>query len=563
MKFRGGGRTINLQFVERRCHSRRKSAVIHHSDKRYRVCFRPFRSRMNILRPGFLLLFSSVVLLGCASTAILPEQSKLDCPVTVLPCRPGSFDIVTIDTGSTTISGFHPAISRVHGLDGERDEFGLTFPSHAAGNLLVTLRPASPRGFQSGTDSIMEARLRDVDDVLPGRPIAADGVDGSIGGTSVMADGDTIYASARLHGRVASDYDLIAGTVHGDVISAPHRLAISSVRTWDAQPALSPDGRSLYFASNRRDGIGGTDIYVSRRGSSGTWSDAKNIGAGVNTPCDELSPWVSGDGKWLYFSSAGHATVGGYDLFRAPISGDAVGEAQNLGRPINTPDDEFFPSAPASASPDTLLYYSSNQHRPTGFDIYVLHSVKGRKPARDTAAMAGNPRDGNRASHGDGKTPTRINGSPRTSIPSDTARDTASLPVTPSDTLVLRVNFPFDNATDPYRFTFDDRGLPTTEQWTDMLDTVAWSLRRIHGISHDRFEIVGHTDTIGTEPFNLDLGQRRATFVRDELIRRGVPPGMLSARSEGKALPLPMFPNEPEEQYLARLRRVEIVRTHE
>ncbi|MEP7218764.1 MAG: OmpA family protein, partial [Bacteroidota bacterium] len=524
----------------------------------------------NILRPGVLLLFFSVVLPGCFSTAILPEQSALDCPVTVFPCQPGRCDVVTIDTGSITASGFHPAISRVHGLDGNRDEFGLTFlPGTAAeGNLLVTLRPASPRGLQPGTDSIMEARLRDVDDVVLGGTINTDGVDGSIGGTSVVAGNDTIYASARLRGRAAGDYDLIVGAARGGGIFSPRRLAVSSVRTWDAQPALSPDGRSLYFASNRRDGIGGTDIYVSHRDPSGAWADARNIGTGVNTPCDELSPWVSGDGKWLYFSSAGHATVGGYDLFRAPISGDNVGEAENLGKPINTSDDELFPSAPASANPDTLLYYCSNQRRSTGFDIYVLHWVRGSKPARDTAAIADGPHDGSRRSHNrvnipTAKTPDSIRNSPRRTIPTDTARGGESRAIAPSDRIVLRVNFPFDNATDPYRFTLDDRGLPTTVRWTDMLDTVAWSLQAIHRVSRDRFEIVGHTDTIGTEAFNLDLGLRRAEFVRGELMRRGVSAGMLSVRSEGKGMPLRAFSSEPEEQYLARLRRVEIVRTHE
>jgi cell division septation protein DedD len=105
---------------------------------------------------------------------------------------------------------------------------------------------------------------------------------------------------------------------------------------------MSPDGKTIYFSSNRPGGMGGLDIYKSDLGSDGTWGPATNLGSSINTQYDEDCPFVSYDGSILFFSSKGHNTMGGYDVFMSKGGNGNWGDAQNLGYPINTPDDDNY-----------------------------------------------------------------------------------------------------------------------------------------------------------------------------------------------------------------------------
>ncbi|HCQ28669.1 MAG TPA: hypothetical protein DIU39_00170, partial [Flavobacteriales bacterium] len=107
--------------------------------------------------------------------------------------------------------------------------------------------------------------------------------------------------------------------------------------------AISPDGNAIYFASHRPGGYGGVDIYVSRKLPNGKWAKAQNLGPTINTAFDEDFPNISPDGKTLYFSSKGHTSMGGYDIFKAswdPVKRIWVG-VKNIGYPINTPEDNM------------------------------------------------------------------------------------------------------------------------------------------------------------------------------------------------------------------------------
>lgn len=138
---------------------------------------------------------------------------------------------------------------------------------------------------------------------------------------------------------------------------------------WESQAAISCDGSELYFASNREGGLGGTDIWFSKRLSSGAWSDPINLGAPVNTPEDEEAPFISNDGNALYFSSTGHLGMGDQDLFVSFRNTENQWiTPTNLGPKINTPHRElgFFLSADGKTA-----YFASD--RPYGFggmDIY-------------------------------------------------------------------------------------------------------------------------------------------------------------------------------------------------
>jgi len=119
--------------------------------------------------------------------------------------------------------------------------------------------------------------------------------------------------------------------------------SINSVNGFEISAAITNDGMTIYFTSDRKGGLGGTDIWMSRRLPTGHWGEATNMGPEVNTEMDEDFPSVSPDGKTLYFSSKGHTSMGGYDIFK--MEWDDLNQKwtnpKNLGYPINTPEDNM------------------------------------------------------------------------------------------------------------------------------------------------------------------------------------------------------------------------------
>lgn len=119
----------------------------------------------------------------------------------------------------------------------------------------------------------------------------------------------------------------------------PKPIAVNMPDSWDSTPAFTPDGRTLYFASTREGGYGGADIYSAQLNRRGRWVDVQNLGAQINTPGDEMFPFVSEDGK-LYFASDGHPGFGNLDLFVATRVRGKI-SVENLGQPMNSAADDF------------------------------------------------------------------------------------------------------------------------------------------------------------------------------------------------------------------------------
>jgi outer membrane protein OmpA-like peptidoglycan-associated protein/tetratricopeptide (TPR) repeat protein len=135
--------------------------------------------------------------------------------------------------------------------------------------------------------------------------------------------------------------------------------------------SITADGKTCYFVSqNPKENFGGKDIYYSRLNRKGKWDTPKNIGATINTRFDEDYINISADGKVLYFSSKGHNTMGGYDIFRTDISSGTWSKPVNLGIPVNTPDDDLcYKPLPG----EKKAYYSSYRSDGLGgFDIYQV-----------------------------------------------------------------------------------------------------------------------------------------------------------------------------------------------
>ncbi len=119
----------------------------------------------------------------------------------------------------------------------------------------------------------------------------------------------------------------------------------------EASASISSDGKYLYFSSERKGGYGGFDLYVSQREGKLQWGKARNLGSVINTPFDENNPSITNADTTLFFSSKGHFSMGGYDIFYASRSGKKWNEPVNIGFPLNnTSDNTGFEVLPGGKS---------------------------------------------------------------------------------------------------------------------------------------------------------------------------------------------------------------------
>ncbi|MDP1745488.1 MAG: OmpA family protein [Bacteroidota bacterium] len=146
------------------------------------------------------------------------------------------------------------------------------------------------------------------------------------------------------------------------------------INSADKEPSacISPDGGTIYFVSDREGGLGGFDIWYSTKDSIGKWGEAKNMGAPINSIEDEDGLFIHSDGKTLFFSSKGHNSMGGYDVFMSVLDNTTkvASSPKNLGPSINTSGDDLYFVMEANGKTG---YYSSN--RLGGFgekDIYQI-----------------------------------------------------------------------------------------------------------------------------------------------------------------------------------------------
>jgi hypothetical protein len=115
-----------------------------------------------------------------------------------------------------------------------------------------------------------------------------------------------------------------------------------NTKFYESHASISSDGKKLYFTSNRDGGQGNLDIYVSEKDGTGDWGPAVNLGAAINTPYNEDTPFITRNDSTLYFSSEGHSSMGGFDNFKSQKEGTTWKTPTNLGFPINTTDDDKF-----------------------------------------------------------------------------------------------------------------------------------------------------------------------------------------------------------------------------
>jgi len=176
----------------------------------------------------------------------------------------------------------------------------------------------------------------------PGRPMEAINTPFNEGAQTISADGTLlVYTSCDRRDGIGR-CDLYFSELRNGRWSRPANMGrpINSA-AWESQPCLSASGRTLYFASNRKGTLGGSDLWVSHRRADGNWSEPRNLGPVINTADDDAAPFIHPDDRTLYFMSKGHPGMGGFDLFFATRKADGGWEeVTNLGYPINTTGNE-------------------------------------------------------------------------------------------------------------------------------------------------------------------------------------------------------------------------------
>lgn len=216
-------------------------------------------------------------------------------------------------------------------------------------------------------DGVFASKKRD-EYWLPARNISLDfQSENPVKPVYLTKDGNTLYLVRNDNDDFNLYISRFVDGVWGEVQKLNDNINSSAAET---HACVSDDGLTLYFVSNKKGGVGGADIYKSRINMDGEWGPAENLGPIINTVFDEATPFITQDGKTLYFSSKGHFNIGGFDIFTAKKSDNSWNEPENIGLPFNTTDDDIFYFPLKNGK---VAYYS--KYKETGYgenDIYRI-----------------------------------------------------------------------------------------------------------------------------------------------------------------------------------------------
>lgn len=202
-----------------------------------------------------------------------------------------------------------------------------------------------------------------------GEPINTDKHEAII---NIAADGKTIYFYKGVKQGTFYYTNIVGNTwTNPEVL---YEKSDMNTKAWESSFfGFTLAGSELYVVSDRESGLsGGRNIFLSQKQPDGTWGPMKDIGAPINTPYDEDAPFITADGKTMYFSSTGHNSIGGFDIFKSERQGDKWSEPVNLGIPFNTPGDDIYFII---ANKTDRAYYSSSAQATDGtrdMDVYMI-----------------------------------------------------------------------------------------------------------------------------------------------------------------------------------------------
>ncbi len=364
------------------------------------------------------------------------------------------------------------------------------------------------------------------------------------------------------------DGNIYESDLKGEEWSEPVKMpAPINSNKLETSASISPDGRTIYFVSNRKGGQGGLDIWLCRQDNKGVWGTAENLGAEINTDKDEEGVFIHPDGKTLYFSSMGHNSLGGYDIFKSVLENGKWSTPESLGAPINTAGDDMFFVLTADGKTG---YYSSERAEGAGRkDIYEINFtyLKKKKNEPRLTLFKGVVIDydsfdpvGSDIEITDNDKNEIISNIKSNSI---TGKFLVSLPagknygitVKREGYLFYSENF---NIPESAAFMKIDKHIPLQKLDVGnkiILKNVFYDygkatlrpesraelnqLVTLMNINDEmRIEISGFTDNQGSDAFNLSLSQERAQAVLDYLFSSGISREQMSAKGYGKLNPI-------------------------
>ena len=393
------------------------------------------------------------------------------------------------------------------------------------------------------------------------------------GAQCISADGNTVIFTACNRPDGLGSCDLYIMFRRGNRWTEPRNMKTVNSRHWDSNPSLSADGRTLYFASSRPGGEGGSDIWVVNLDREGNaLNKPRSLGAPINTDHDEVSPFIHPDGKSLYFASNGHIGMGGYDLFVSRLGDDGKWQKPvNLGYPINTFAEER--SLIVNARGDIAMFASAREEG-KGLDIYYFEIPEEAKPTTVTyvKGYVYDAINGHRLEADielielsseelvAKQTSDKITGEYFVCLPIE---KNYAFNVSKPGYLFFSGNFSLIGLEDPEKpyimniplnpiqsgvsvvmqnifFEFDSFEL-LSDSYAE-LNKIADFLKSNPNI---KIEIGGHTDNLGSKAYNLSLSENRAKSVYTYLINKGIEAKRLSYK--GYYFSKPIADNDSDE----------------
>lgn len=343
---------------------------------------------------------------------------------------------------------------------------------------------------------------------------------------------------------------------------------VNGKNSFEGQPTVTPDGKTLYFVSIREDEIGdidNMDLYVSHLQEDGTWGQAKNLGTTINTKGHEKSPFIHEDSHTLYFSSDGHQGIGNFDIYHTKQ--DETGawmKPKNIGFPINTEgaDVGFFVAV------DGKTAFISTEERDDGVGGWDLFSFPLYKEARPEKVLflKGKLKDENNKRITDATIEFKnMDTKEVTQVDVDTLTGDYVAVMNFSSDMVMTVKKKDAAFTSRYLSTKDSTLNDVKKVDVEVKKVKVGSAYKLHDIRYatDRYHlnqesinmmgefaeylktnpkmkvaIHGHTDNVGSPADNMKLSQDRAKAVYDILVKAGVSSSRLSHKGFGETKPL-------------------------
>src|SRR5688572_9490289 len=388
------------------------------------------------------------------------------------------------------------------------------------------------------------------------------------GTCTISADGRRlIFTSCSGRDGIGS-CDLYESMKVGDVWTTPKNLGRNvNTNEWESQPSLSADGRTLYFVSDRRSGLGRRDVWISTLDEAGTWSRAINAGKQINSVLDEISPFIHANDKTLYFASNGLPGFGGYDIFFAERDSSVWDAPKNIGNLINDNDDQFSFFITADGQKG---YYSHEETLPSGFSrskIYEVEIPPEYQVKFKSNYVKGNIRD--KVSKAPLAARIELINIEKNSMVSLVKSDSVSgeylMVLTQGSEYALYINkrgYLFKS----YNFNYSEvKDFEPIIIDIELERAAAGSMAVLNNIFFDldkydlkpksipelqkivrfmqenpqiKVEVSGHTDNLGQPAYNKQLSERRALSVYNYLVQKGIDKNRLVPIGYGQAKPL-------------------------